>query len=77
MTATGFQARAGFHNAPVLKRVPGATSMSVAQAGYRGLMAGRRAIVPGLGNKLGALVLPLVPDAILQPIVYRFQRSRA
>ena len=76
ITSTGFQARAGFHKAPHLKRMPGATAMSVAEAGYRGLMAGRRAVVPGFGNKLGALILPLVPDAILQPIVHRFQRSR-
>lgn len=76
VTATGFQARAGVHNAPGLAKVPGATSMSVAEAGYAGLMAGRRTIVPGLGNKAAAMLLPLVPDAILQPLVYRFQRGR-
>jgi short-subunit dehydrogenase len=59
-----------------LAKVPGATSMSVAEAGYAGLMAGRRTIVPGLGNKAAAMLLPLVPDAILQPLVYRFQRGR-
>jgi len=76
VTATGFQARAGVGNAPGLSAMAGATSMSVAAAGYRGLMAGRRTIVPGLGNKVSAAVLPLVPDAILLPLVHRFQRRR-
>lgn len=76
LTTTGFQARAGFHWAPNMMRMPGATSISVAEAGYRGLMAGRRAIVPGFGNKAAAMVLPLIPDAMLQPILYRFQRGR-
>ena len=76
VTTTGFQARAGFHKAPALSAMKGATSLSVAEAGYAGLMAGRRTIVPGLGNKVGALLLPLVPDALLQPLVYRFQRGR-
>ena len=52
------------------------SALSVAKAGYRGLMVGRRTIVPGLGNKAAALLLPLIPDAILLPIIYRFQRRR-
>ena len=76
VTATGFQARAGVGKAPGLSSMSGATSMSVAEAGYRGLMDGRRTIVPGLGNKVSAAVLPLVPDAILLPLVHRFQRGR-
>ncbi len=77
VTSTGFQARAGLNNAPKLKALKGATSRSVAEAGYRGLMRGRRTIIPGVGNKVSAALLPLVPDGILQPIVYRFQRGRA
>ena len=76
VTSTGFQARAGFHKVPTLEKMPGATAISVAEAGYRGLMAGRRTIVPGIGNKISALLLPLVPDAVLQPVVYWFQRGR-
>lgn len=76
MTATGFQGRAGFGNAKAMGMVPGATSLSVAEAGYRALMAGRRSVVPGLGNKIGTLIMPLIPDAILLPIVKRFQDSR-
>ncbi len=39
-------------------------------------MAGRRSVVPGLGNKLGTLIMPLIPDALLLPLVRRFQESR-
>lgn len=76
ITTTGFQGRAGFRRAPDLMAMRGATPLSVAEAGYSGLMAGRRTIVPGLGNRISALVLPLVPDTILQPLIYRFQRAR-
>ena len=75
-TRTDFQARAGMANAPRLAKIGGATARSVAEAGYAGLMAGRRVIVPGLGNKLGALVLPLVPDAVVLPLVHWLQSSR-
>lgn len=76
LTTTGFQARAGLHNLAALGKVPGASAMSVAEAGYEALMAGRRTIVPGLGNKIGAVVLPLIPDGILLPVVHRIQRTR-
>ncbi len=75
VTKTGFQARAGMVDTR-LDTMPGATASSVAEAGYAGLMAGRRTIVPGLGNKVGAVLLPLIPDAILLPVVHRFQRGR-
>lgn len=75
MTASGFHARAGVA-APGAKILRLATSLSVAEAGYAGLMAGRRTILPGLGNKLGAVVLPMIPDAVLLPMVHRFQSRR-
>ena len=76
LTKTDFQARAGFHKVPKLAAMSGATSMSVAEAGYAGLMAGRRTVVPGLGNKLSTAIMPLLPDALLLPIVHGFQSSR-
>jgi uncharacterized protein len=72
MTRSEFHARAGVRKPPGRR----ASSRSVAEAGYCGLMAGRRVVVPGLGNKLSALLLPLVPDAILLPMVHRFQKRR-
>lgn len=76
MTGTGFQARAGMGRAAGLSKVSGASAASVARYGYDALMAGRRVAVPGLVNKLGALVLPLVPDAVLLPFLHRFQSAR-
>ena len=76
VTTTGFQARAGFAKVPKLEAMPGATALSVAEAGYAGLMAGRRTIVPGFGNKASTLLLPLVPDALLLRLVHRFQSGR-
>ena len=76
VTATGFQGRAGFDKAKASSMAPGATALSVAEAGYSALMIGRRSVVPGWGNKLGTLVLPLIPDALLLPMVHRFQRAR-
>ena len=72
VTATGFHARAGLPSGTS----KGATARAVAEAAYAGLMAGQRTIVPGLGNKVGAFVLPLLPDALLLPLVHRFQRGR-
>ena len=54
----------------------GASARSVAEAGYAGMMAGRRVIVPGVGNKLAATLLPLVPDGLILPLVHRFQSNR-
>lgn len=76
MTATDFPSRAGFHKNPTLMKIRGATSASVAEAGYHGLIAGKRSIVPGLGNKAGSVILPLMPDALILPIMHRFQRGR-
>jgi short-subunit dehydrogenase len=77
MTTTGFQSRAGFDNAKAMGMVRGATALFVAEAGYHALMAGHRTVVPGLGNKIGTLVMPLIPDALLLPLVARFQQNRA
>ncbi len=75
VTRTGFHARAGLAGT-ALDATRGASAPSVAEAGYAGLMAGRRTIVPGLGNKAAALILPLIPDAVLLPLVHRHQRGR-
>jgi uncharacterized protein len=49
---------------------------TVADAGYRGLMAGRRLVVPGLGNKLAALIIPRVPRRWLLRAVASRQSAR-
>lgn len=76
VTRTGFQARAGIRERnPARPTEVGARR--VAEAGYKGLMAGRRTVVPGFGNKVAAFGLPLIPDAVLLPIVHRHQSARS
>lgn len=75
ITRTGFQERARI-DAAGLASLPGMSAMAVAEAGYAGLMAGRRRVVPGLANKLLVKLLPFVPNALLLPLVLRFQARR-
>jgi short-subunit dehydrogenase len=72
---SGFQARAGFK--------PGFDSMvlnvsaaDVALAGYRGLMANKRAVMPGLGIKMVPFALRLFPRAFILGAVGRLQLKR-
>ena len=77
VTLTGFQARAGFTVDVGIMRFGAATSASVAASGYAGLMAGRRVVIPGLGNKLLCHIAPLIPRAILLPMVASMQKRKA
>jgi short-subunit dehydrogenase len=52
------------------------TAEQVAEAGYRGLMAGKRLVVPGFLNKLVVYGTPLVPRAVLLPLVAQRQRRK-
>ena len=48
----------------------------VAEAGYRGLMQGRRTVVPGLFNKLVISLIRFVPRGLLLALVDARQRRR-
>jgi hypothetical protein len=74
-TPTGFQERAGF-GPHILRGVPMTKSIEVAEAGYRGLMAGKREIIPGWFNKLGAAVLPFAPKDVILMLISRVQQKR-
>ena len=70
-----FQARAGF--------IPGVDSAilnvspaKVALAGYRGLMANKRAVMPGLGIKIVPFLLRLFPRGFILAAVGRLQLKR-
>jgi short-subunit dehydrogenase len=71
-TATGFFQRAGGKPSK-LKALSMMSSVDVAEAGYRGLMAGRRIVVPGFANKLITAAAPFVPKSILLPLIARIQ----
>ncbi len=74
-TSTGFQARAGL-DATLFEKLRPMKARDVAEAGYAGLMAGRRVIVPGVMNKMSRVLAGCAPHAILLPIVERLQASR-
>jgi short-subunit dehydrogenase len=67
-----FQARAGFRpgfDASILN----VSAADVAKAGYRGLMANKRIVLPGLGIKLVPFLLRFVPRGFVLAAVGRFQ----
>jgi short-subunit dehydrogenase len=67
-----FQARAGFE--PGLdSAVLNVCASDVAQAGYRGLMANKRAVLPGLGIKIVPFLLRLFPRGFILAAVGRLQ----
>lgn len=73
--ATEFAARAGLKG----KTSPGVLSMPadvVAEAGYRGLMSGKRRVIPGVRLKLVLFIISLVPNAVLLAFVSERQRRR-
>jgi len=70
-----FQARAGFlpgFDSAVLNVSPA----DVAQAGYRGLMANKRAVLPGLGVKIVPFLLRFFPRSFILAAVGRLQLKR-
>jgi short-subunit dehydrogenase len=67
-----FQARAGFEpgfDSAILNVSPA----DVANAGYRGLMANKRVVLPGLGIKIVPFLLRLFPRGFILAAVGRFQ----
>jgi uncharacterized protein len=70
-----FQARAGFRpgfDSAVLNVSPA----DVALAGYRGLMANKRAVLPGLGVKIVPVLLRLFPRGFILAMVGKLQLKR-
>ncbi|MDF2116491.1 SDR family oxidoreductase [Roseiarcaceae bacterium H3SJ34-1] len=74
-TATGFFDRAGV-DANMLKMLRPMSSMTVAEAGYAGLMAGRRVAIPGVMNKVAALLSGVVPHLLFMPLLQHLQAGR-
>ncbi|MCP3474637.1 SDR family oxidoreductase [Bradyrhizobium sp. CCGUVB1N3] len=73
--ATEFQTRAGFtpgFDSAVLD----VSAADVARVAYRGLMANKRAVLPGLGIKIVPFLLRFFPRGFILAAVGRFQRRR-
>jgi short-subunit dehydrogenase len=70
-----FQARAGFLPG-VDSAILNVSPSNVAKAGYRGLMANKRAVLPGLGIKMVPFLLRLFPRGFILAAVGRLQLRR-
>jgi hypothetical protein len=71
-----FAARAGIKST-TYPRLLTRSAGRVAEEGYAGLKAGRRLVVPGFPNKLGALVLPLLPRSWVLRVADARNRGRS
>lgn len=73
---TEFAARAGISSGSMAPDILTLSAEQVAEAGYRGLMQGRRTVVPGLVNKAVVTVIRFVPRRLLLALVDARQRRR-
>jgi short-subunit dehydrogenase len=76
---TEFAERAGIVGSTAGNLAPGLLDTSagqVAEQGYRGLIRGRRMVVPGAANRFVTLIVPFVPRRLLLMLVGRRQARR-
>lgn len=73
---TEFATRAGINDRSMAPGPLTRTADYVAEAGYRGLMAGQRTIVPGFTNNLATLLIRLFPRRLMLKIVDSRQSRR-
>ena len=78
LVPTEFQARAGMTNLRALKSrvVPRLNAANVALAGYDGVKAGRRVVIPGAGYKAIAVLRGMMPRRAVMASIRRLQSSR-
>ena len=73
---TEFQARAGLRSDRI-QNVMSLPADRVARIGYSGFMRGKRVVVVGPANQIMALLLRIVPNALLLPLMGQATRSAA
>jgi short-subunit dehydrogenase len=76
-TASGFQAAANLEGSRIVSLLRKATSRSVAEAGYRAVMAGTVVAIPGISNKVAAFAPRIFPRAVIRKVVRAVQEPRA
>jgi uncharacterized protein len=75
-TRTGFQERAGMQEARLFQVLGVMQSADVARAGYAGMMAGRRLVIPGLMNKIGVHSVRVTPRVVVAKILKSLNAAR-
>ena len=74
-TETGFVAAAGMGDSKLFDRAV-MSAREVAVAGYRGMLAGRAVVIPGLRNNLLARTVGLFPRGLVTKVVRGIQEKR-
>jgi short-subunit dehydrogenase len=75
-TRTGFQQKAGLHKSSLIYRLSFMSADAVARRGYRGLWRGQTVIVPGVTNKLFAILVRMLPHALAARVVHTLHTRR-
>ncbi|HZT59203.1 MAG TPA: SDR family oxidoreductase [Pyrinomonadaceae bacterium] len=75
-TETGFVAAAGMEESKLFDRGP-MTAREVAEAGYRGMLEGKRIVIPGFRNALVAHAVGLLPRGLVTKVVRGIQERRS
>ena len=75
-TITEFQKKTGMEQTRLFRSRLVQDARTAAEAGYRGMMRGRRVVVPGIANKLLAQGVRLAPRRVLTAITRRIQETR-
>jgi short-subunit dehydrogenase len=74
---TGFQAAAGMSaDLTKLMKMAQTSPHAVAEAAYRGMMSGRRVVMPSFADWMTASAAALTPRSLLLPVIGRVQGSR-
>lgn len=74
-TRTEFQEMAGMDNARLFKSFVVMDAAPVARAGYRGMMAGKRMVVPGIMNRVLPAVIRFSPRGMVVRVSKLFQQA--
>lgn len=77
VTTTEFQQVAGVEDVPLTKGPLSMSAEAVAEAGVRGMLRGKRLVIPGAHNKVGVQAVRLSPRAAVVKVVRRLHRDPA
>lgn len=76
-TKTGFSQRAGISSTRLFDKSRNIMkAQDVALAGYKGLMSGKRMVIPGLFNRIGVTAVGFVPKVITLKVMKYLQKSQ-
>ena len=76
-TRTGFAARAGMRNSRLFRMGVVSDARRVARAGYRGMLRGRRVVVPGVLNQVLVQANRISPRALTARVTRALNRGRS